>query len=216
MYHDKELLSTRIYEIFESVVVDGVNLDKLLTPTQQYDLMLSIINGLPYSNLEKIMLLNKEMEIEKISIGESNDTIYKIITICLHLLYKTQHKDIIYKNIINVFKIVTKEDVDSSDEDYIKSLLYLLSYSYSLFIENALEDVIHEGLLELVDVELSALHNNIDEVKATVSKYEGTKIETVKLKNSNKFKILKSLNIAVNANKKEFDIKDLIKKLKKD
>lgn len=220
MYYDKELLATRLYEILDDSIVGGVSIDEVLTPAQKYDLIIDIINGLPYSNLEKVLILYKEFEKDKKSIIEDDTTILLIITICINILKQYNSKDNVYSKLINIFKAVydNKEEI----KDYeIKGLLFkhylqILSLVYSLFINEKAESIIHEGMLEVLDFELSKLHGNIEEVKETVNKY-GNSVETVKLKHNNLYKVInKNTNIAVNANEKLFNIEDLLEKLKKE
>lgn len=220
MYTDKEKLATKLYEILDDTIVGGVSIDEVLTPAQKYDLIIDIINGLPYSNLEKVLILYKEFEKDKKSIIEDDTTILLIITICINILKQYNSKDNVYSKLINIFKAVydNKEEIKDSEIEGLlfKHYLQILSLVYSLFINEKAESIIHEGMLEVLNFELSKLHGNIEEVKETVNKY-GNSVETIKLKHNNLYKVInKNTDIAVNANEKLFNIENLLEKLKKE
>lgn len=219
MYADKEKLAVRLYEILENTVVGGVNIDEVLTPSQRYDLVISIINGLPYSNQEIVKIINKEFENPVYNFEDREIGDISLLLTSAFNLFKSHNvdRDFVYNLVISEFNSVYNQESNYSDEDIIKLFLDNLIVSYNLLEERGLSSIIYEGMLELLNHKLSMLHNNIEEVKDTIKNYtKKEELETIKLNSNNKFKIVKKITRKVIGNPNNvipFNIKDLIKSL---
>lgn len=157
MYHDKQKLATALYEILDDLILEGevvpVSIDKLLTPKQKYDLIMTIVNKLPNSHLRATLNLFDDLEVEKESTfvveqfkyakGGYERLLEYVFSIGVALNISPEE---LYKLYTTYFNRVRNKGIIVSLASIYKYLINTLISIYALFRTFNLIPIIDEGI----------------------------------------------------------------------
>lgn len=198
MYHDKEKIAARLYEILDDLPVgpEGkeVSIDELLTPQQKYSLIMSILNGLPPTNFEMILEFNRTFAVKKedthvVKEWQGAGLAFRLIMEeALELGFAMGlSRGEIYSHFVDL-----QEKAESAPKNDITAvfdaLLDLLYVTYRNFYTFNLIDIAYEGMEEVHGSNMSKLvptSINEEKLKQLVKELrdKGNQVETVDLKN---------------------------------
>lgn len=212
----RQNLATKLYEILEGAVLTGdkadVPLDKIITPSQRYSLVMQIIEKLPTTNLEKVEQFNRATKVQKEDTHIVTD--FKHRELCLGLLIEEvlelafslgYTRESIYNTFIAHINKVAKQKLKPellNVLDAIVNIQFVSEYIIDVFnlnsiIEEAQEEVFKSNMSKLIPVNEDTekiLIETVDKLSAIQPiTSENLKNGYVVVKNRNTNKILKPI-----------------------
>lgn len=195
MYVNKQKIATLLYETLDNLILEGeqvnVSIDKLLTPAQKHDLIMTIIKVLPFTDLERVVSFHNAFETPRettavISNFKSKELRFNLILEeALELGFALGFdKEYIYSTFINLFNKVKEEEIEMSLTNTFDALLDLIFVTYGAMDIFNLTSVCDEGMEEVYLSNMSKLipvNDKTEEViRASVEKLtkEGFNVES--------------------------------------
>jgi len=193
-------MATRLYEILDDLILeDGehfVSIDKLLNPQQKYDLIMSILNGLPITDFKNVLEFNTKFKVKKEKTHIIEDFKQKELRFNLIIeeaieLGRALGFDIHQRHILLMkmnLKIANK-NIEPSLTEVLDALTDLLYVTYGAIDVFNLTDSQYEAMQEVHISNMSKLikkdENSLNTIKETVKKYKkkGIQVITKDLKN---------------------------------
>lgn len=234
MYHDKEKLATKLYEIMDDLMLTdddkSVSIDKLLNPAQKYSLIMSIINGLPDSDFESVLKFNNKFKLPKETTPIFNNFEHKrhrynlILEELLELGFSLGFTDWeVYVYFTEQYRAVKQKNITGGLTNTLDALTDILFVTYGAFYTFNLENIQYDALQEVYQSNLTKLIPNNESgmvvIKELINRLKEKNQEgrTVDLKNE----YLKIINTKTEKIEKpityiEPDLKTIINKHLKD
>jgi len=200
MYHNKELLATRLYEVLDDLILTDdkgtVSIDKLLNPQQKYDMIMHIMNGLPITDFERVLEFNTKFKVKKetthvVPNFTQRELRYQLIleeVLELGNAFGFTHYQL-YATYIKVANKVNSKNIEPNLVNVLDAFIDILFVTYGGLDVCNLTDVSHEAMEEVYNSNMSKLipdlHLSKDTIKASVKKLkeEGKDVVSLDLKN---------------------------------
>lgn len=202
MYHNNQLMATRLYEILDDLtLVDdkgNISIDKLLNPQQKYNLVMNILANLPETEFQTVLKLNKNFETLKECTHVMQDFSYKeqrfklMLERTIELGFSLGYTNInLYNTFIAIFNDVEKREIPHNLETVLEILTDTLFTIYTTIEVFNLTDTIYEAMKEVYTSKMTKLIPNEESSIATLKKSvkalrdKGIEVVTLNLKNNN-------------------------------
>ena len=204
MYHDKQLLATRLYELLDDAILTDdkgtISIDNLLNPQQKYELIMHIMAGLPKSDLERVIEFNNIFKVDKeathiIENFKHKELRFELIleeTLELGKALGISDNDI-YHSFLKLFVKVKAKEIPESLTETLDALTDLLFVVYSAIDVFNLTDIQYDAFQEVFYSNMSKLiltnntsDNPLEVVRQSVKALntKGYDVVTIDLKNN--------------------------------
>lgn len=178
MYHDKQKLATKLFEIFDNIYVENneeveIALDNILDAKQKYSLIMQIIQNLPRTDLENVQRFHKAFKVPKENTHIATDFIYKelrfrlILEECLEMAKALgMSSDKTYSIFLELHKKVKEKNIEPGIKEVLDALMDLLVVVNGTIDVFNLAEVSYEAMEEVTSSNLSKLiKKNLDTLK---------------------------------------------------
>ena len=197
MTEDKQKLATTLYEVLDDLLLEtpekpAVSIDELITPSQKYSLIMSILNGLPKDSLEQVLESNLAFEVPKEDTPIFDNFKYKekvfidllqqVITFGLSLDIKKDAYRLMIKEYVKAVDNRAEEGNISDLANTLGNLTNILVSTYTAFNTFNLLPVQLEALEEVCHSNLSKGITDGRLLTETISDLKGRRVISKKTK----------------------------------
>ncbi len=178
MAHYRQQLADNLYQILEGAYLSGdqadVALDKVITPSQRYSLVMQIVKRLPLTNRERVETFNRATKIEKENTHIVTD--FKYRELCIKLLFEEVlelafsfgfNREGIYNNFISAINKVADENIEPSLLSVLDAIVDIQFVMEYIVDRCNLNDIIDKAQKEVFESNMSKLipmNENTDKV----------------------------------------------------
>ena len=202
MFHNSQDIAVKLYEILDDLTLTDdkgkISIDKLLNPGQKYDLVMSILIGLPRTNFQKVLELDENFGTPRENTHVIQDFEYKeqrfklILERAIELGFSLGYTNIsLYNTFIHIFNDVEKREIPHNLEKVLEILIDTLFTTYTTIDVLNLTDTVYEAVEELYDSKMTKLIPNEEASMSTLRKSvkilqgKGVEVVTKNLGNNN-------------------------------